>query len=150
VLVEAFGRAGRAALGRVVLSTQRQLVSVRAAGRLLVLDVLHYLAQVRGHASWEAHLAPCLASEAEQELAGQLIALASAPLDWARYRDTSAAELAALIAAKRAQQPPPALPEEPVVLKLLDALKQSVAAACAAAEVAVPKGRKPPGRRVTG
>jgi DNA end-binding protein Ku len=96
VLVEAFGRAGRAALGRVVLSTQRQLVLVRAVARLLVLDVLYYPAQVRSSVSWEAELAPGLASEAEQELAGQLIALASTPLDWTRYRDTSAEELAAL------------------------------------------------------
>ncbi|HEV3261070.1 MAG TPA: Ku protein [Gemmataceae bacterium] len=147
VLVEAFGRSGRAALGRVVLSTQRQLVLVRAAGRLLVLDVLHYPAQVRSQASWEAELAPCLASEAEQDLAGQLIALASAPLDWGRYRDTSAEELAALIDAKRAQQPPAARAEEPVVLKLLDALKQSVAAACETSAVASPKTRKPRSRR---
>jgi DNA end-binding protein Ku len=150
VLVEAFGRSGRAALGRVVLSTQRQLVLVRAAGRLLVLDVLHYPAQVRNLASWEAELAPCLASEAERDLAGQLIALASAPLDWARYHDTSVEELAALIAAKRAQQLPPAMREEPVVLKLLDALKQSVAAACEATAAAPPKARKPRGRRATG
>jgi DNA end-binding protein Ku len=151
VLVEAFGRAGRAALGRVVLSTQRQLVLIRAAGRLLVLDVLHYPAQVRSPASWEAELAPCVATAAEQDLAGQLIALASAPLDWTRYRDTSAEELAALIEAKRAQQLPAAVPEEqPVVLKLLDALKQSVAAACAATEETAPKGRKPRSRRVMG
>jgi DNA end-binding protein Ku len=151
VLVTAFGRAGRAALGRVVLSTQRQLVLVRAAGRLLVLDVLHYPAQVRSQASLDAELATCLASAAEQDLAGQLIALASAPLDWTRYRDTSAEELAALIEAKRAQQLPAAVPEEqPVVLKLLDALKQSVAAACAATEETAPKGRKPRSRRVMG
>jgi DNA end-binding protein Ku len=150
VLVEAFGRAGHAALGRVVLSTQRQLVLIRAAGRLLVLDVLHYPAQVRSPASWEAELAPCVASEAEQDLAGQLIALASAPLDWTRYRDTSAEELAALIEAKRAQQLPAVPEEQPVVLKLLDALKQSVAAACAATEETAPKRRKPRSRRVMG
>jgi DNA end-binding protein Ku len=150
VLAEAFGRSGRAALGRVVLSTQRQVVLVRALGRLLVLDVLHYPAQVRSLVSWQAELAPCLASEAERDLAGQLIALASAPLDWARFRDTSAEELAALIEARRAQQPPSALRQEPVVLKLLDALKQSVAAACEAREASPPKARKPRGRRATG
>ncbi len=34
----------------------------------------------------------------------QLIALASGPVDWGRYRDTSAEELAALVEAKRARQ----------------------------------------------
>jgi DNA end-binding protein Ku len=148
VLAEAMGRSDRAALGRVVLSNQRQLVLVRASGQLLVLDVLHYPAQVRNLASWEAELAPCPASSRSAWLAGQLIALASAPLDWSRYRDTSAEELAALIEVKRAQQPPPAAQDQPVVLKLLDALKQSVAAA--REEAAPPKARKPRGRRIMG
>src|SRR5207244_6935112 len=41
VLVAALQLAAKGALGQVVLSTQRQLVLVRPAGRLLVLDVLH-------------------------------------------------------------------------------------------------------------
>jgi DNA end-binding protein Ku len=152
VLVEALQHAGRAALGRVVLSNSRQLVLVRALGRLLVLDVLHYPAQVRNSASWEADLQPCTASDAERELAAQLIALASAPLDWTRYWDTSAEELAALVEAKRVQQAPASAPEEPVVLRLLDALKQSVAAVQngAAAQHGSPKPRKPRGKRASG
>jgi DNA end-binding protein Ku len=148
VLVDALQHAGQGALGRVVLSNQRQLVLVRPCSRLLVLDVLHYPSQVRSVASWEAELPPCAASDAERALAGQLIALAGGPVDWARYRDTSAEELAALIEAKRAQQPPAAAAEEPVVLRLLDALQQSVAAASRpTAPSAEPKTRKPRGRR---
>ena len=61
---------------------------------------------------------------------------------------TSAEELAALIEAKRAQRPPVAAAEEPVVLRLLDALQQSVAAAARPnAQSAEPKTRKPRGRR---
>jgi DNA end-binding protein Ku len=157
VLVEAFAHARRAALGRVVLSNQRQLVLVRALGRLLLLDVLHYPAQVRSNASWEADLPPCAASDAERELAAQLIRLASAPLDWTHYRDTSADELVALVEAKRVQQaPPPApapAPAEPTVLRLLDALKQSVAAAQSgggAQNDIASQPRKPRGKRATG
>jgi non-homologous end joining protein Ku len=73
--------------------------------------------------------------------------LASGPVDWTRYRDTSAEELAALIAAKRAEQPPPAAADEPVVLRLLDALKQSVAAARQGTGSAEPKVRKSRGRK---
>jgi DNA end-binding protein Ku len=150
VLAEAFAQAGQAALGRVVLSNQRQVVLVRTCGRLLVLDVLHYPAQVRSVAAWEADLPVCTATESERALAQQLIALASGPVDWGRYHDTSAADLAALIEAKRAQQPPQPAVDEPVVLSLLDALKQSVAAAQRAeAEPAAPKTRKPRGRKAS-
>jgi DNA end-binding protein Ku len=150
VLVEAFRQAGQAVLGRVVLSNQRQLVLVRPCGRVLVLDVLHYPAQVRSVAAWEADLPLCTATDSERALAGQLIALASGPVDWGRYRDSSAEELAALIAAKRAQQPPQAVVDEPVVLSLLEDLKQSMAAAQPeSAEPAAPKARKPRRRRAT-
>jgi DNA end-binding protein Ku len=77
VLVDAFRQAGQAALGRVVLSNQRQLVLVRPCSRVLVLDVLHYPAQVRSVAAWEADLPLCTATDSERALAGQLIALAS-------------------------------------------------------------------------
>ncbi len=150
VLVDAFKQASQGALGWVVLSNHRQLVLVRPCSRLLVLDVLHFPAQVRSAASWEADLPPSTATDQERDLAGQLIALASGPVDWTRYRDTSAEELAALIETKRVQQPPPAATEEPVALRLLDALQQSVAAALQGTESAEPKARKPRGRRATG
>jgi DNA end-binding protein Ku len=137
-------------LGRVVLSSQRQLVLVRPAGRLLVLDVLHYPGQVRSAAAWEADVPASAATDAERDLANQLIALASGAPDWARYRDTSAEELAALIEAKIAQRPAAAPADEPVVLRLLDALKQSVAAASDGISANGSKGRKPRGRRATG
>src|SRR5262245_50990259 len=47
VLVTALHKTGKAALGRVVWSSQRQLVLVRPCGRMLVVDVLHYPGQVR-------------------------------------------------------------------------------------------------------
>src|SRR5258707_13704547 len=122
VLVEALHQAGQGALGRVVLSNQRQLVLVRASSRLLVLDVLHYPSQVRNVGSWETDLSASAATDSERQLAGPLIALASGPVDWGRYRDTSAEELAALVEAKRARQPAPTAAGEPTVLRLLDAL----------------------------
>jgi DNA end-binding protein Ku len=111
VLAGAMQQAGQGALGRVVLSSQRQLVVVRPCGRLLVLDVLHYPAQVRSHAGYAAELACPATTEAERTLARQLLALVSAPLDWARYPDRRVEELAAVIQAKIAQQPP-GIPDE--------------------------------------
>jgi DNA end-binding protein Ku len=149
VLVEALHQTGQGALGRAVLSNQRQLVLVRASSRLLVLDVLHYPNQVRNVDSWEDDLPPSAATDSERQLVEQLIALASGPVDWGRYHDTSAEELAALVEAKRARQPAPTSAEEPTVLRLLDALKQSVAAARQGTESAMPKAPKARTRRVT-
>jgi non-homologous end joining protein Ku len=113
------------------------------------MDVLHYPAQVRTSAAWEADLVAGTATAGERELAAQLIALSSGPLDWARYRDTSAEELTALLEAKIADQPAAAPAEEPVaVLQLLEALKESVAAAGNGSQ-ATGKGRKPKARRAS-
>jgi DNA end-binding protein Ku len=153
VLTEALRAGGQGALGRVVLSSQRQLVLVRPAGRVLVLDVLHYPAQVRSAASWEAAVPACAPSAAERALANQLIALSSGAVDWGRYRDTNAEELAALLKTKIAQQPSTAPVDEPVVLSLLDALKQSVAQveqAETSSETTNSKARKSRARRKTG
>jgi DNA end-binding protein Ku len=151
VLAEALQETRKGALGRVVLSSQRQLVLVRAAGRLLVVHVLPYPAEVRNRAVWETDLPASTVSEAERELACQLIALASTPLDWTRYRDTSAEELAALIEAKVANQPSQTPAEEPVlVLHLMDALKQSIEQARNGSAEPAAKSRKPRGRRATG
>ena len=153
MLAEALCQAGQGALGRVVLCSQRQLVLVRPAGRVLVLDVLHYPAQVRSAACWEAAVPACAASETERALANQLIVLSSGPVDWGHYRETSTEELAALLQAKIAQQPPPAPAEEPVVLPLLDALKRSIAQVEQAetrAETTTAKARRPRARRRTG
>jgi len=74
-------------------------------------------------------------------------------LDWTRYPDRSAEELAALIQTKIAQQPPAAPAEEPLVLNLIEALKQSVAQASQAQgearTSAAPQSRKPRPRRRT-
>jgi len=149
VLVDALRQAGKAALGRVVFSGSRQLVLVRPSGRVLALDVLHYPAQVRLAASWEADVVASAATPEERALAAQLISRSSGPADWARYRDTSTEELAALLQAKVANQPPPAAAEEPAaILHLLEALQQSVAATDKSTP-ATNKSRKPRVRRAS-
>jgi DNA end-binding protein Ku len=129
VMAEALHQSSTWAIGRVVLSSHRNLVVVRPAGRLLLLDVLHYPAQVRPAPHGAGSLRAGLATAEELRLARQLIDAASGPLDWSRYRDTTAEELAALVQAKVAQQPLPAAADESgTMLQLLDALKQSVVA----------------------
>ena len=129
VLAEALEERGKWGLGRVVLSGHRHLVLIRPARQLLTVDVLHYPAQVRSAQTREAEIRPSTATAEERQLAGMLIDAASGTPDWARYRDTTAEELAALVEAKVANRPLAAPTDEPMaVLQLLDALKQSVAA----------------------
>lgn len=137
------------ALGRVVLGGHRQLVLVRPVGRLLALDVLHYPAQVRATASWEVELPDTAISAEEMQLAAQLVRASASPPDWARYRDTNAEELAALLQAKAAGHLPTTAPEPATEMQpLLEALRQSVAAAVAP-ESHPPLARKPRARRGT-
>ena len=130
VLAQAMQKRNCWAVGRVVMSGQRQLVLVRPAGRLLSVHVLHQPRQVRAAASWEADLSDGAGTEEELQLADMLIDAARRPLDWSDYPDDTAQQLTALVEAKIAGQPLVAPAEEPAqVLQLLDALKQSVASA---------------------
>jgi DNA end-binding protein Ku len=136
VLAEAMRQAGSWAIGRVVFSGNRSLVLVRPTSRVLVLDVLYYPAQLRAAQDCADQLSG-LATAEELQLARQLIQAASGPLDWSRYRDSSAEELAALVQAKVANQAFTPVTAEPIaILQLLDALKQSVAATTAPASAA--------------
>src|SRR5262249_30757139 len=144
------------AVGRMVLSGHRRLVVVRPAGTVLSLHVLHYPAQVRPPAPWQA--GPV--SAAEQDLAAQLIDAGTRSVDWSTYRDDRAEQLAALAQAALDKRPLTPAPAEPVpLLPLLQALHQSVAAARAqpappppaagngVAPPRRPKGKRPPARR---
>lgn len=130
LLAEAMHQRSKWAVGRVAMSGHRQVVVVRPHGRMLAMDVLHDPGQLRSSAWLEAELQPLETSPEELQLAGMLIDSASGAVDWAQYRDDMPDKLAALVEAKVAgrELAPPA--EEPLqVLKLLDALKQSVACA---------------------
>ena len=122
MLRESLVQKARWAVGRLVLSGQRQLVLLRPAGTLLLLHVLHYPQTIRAAARPSS--GRC-GNGPEMQLAAQLIDAASGPVDWSAYSDSTATELRALVEAKIQGQAPP--PAEPVVLPLLEALQQSVA-----------------------
>ena len=143
MLVAALQERGRWGLGGVTLSGNRQLVLVRPSGRLLAMDVLHYPAQLRSRTVLEAELDERGGSEEELRLAGLVIDAASRPVvDWQQYRDDTADKIRSLVEAKIEGRPLQAQPEESFqVLKLLDALQQSVAAASPQPAPASPAGR---------
>jgi DNA end-binding protein Ku len=116
----------RWALGRVVLASQRHLVLLRAVPEVLVLHVLHYPELIR--TSPALVTSPLAGAAAELQLAGQLLEAASGAVDWHDYHDQAAEELRALVQAKLAGQQATADDSARMVLPLLEALQQSVAA----------------------
>ncbi len=130
VLQAALRSQGKAALGRITLSGHRHMALVRPTGRLLPPHLLHDPAQVRSFTALEAGLREAAVSPEEERLATMLVDSITGTIDWTRLRDDTAEKLSALIEAKIAGQPCITPAEEPMqVLQLLDALKQSVAAA---------------------
>src|SRR5262249_32088801 len=105
VLSQALRERRKWAVGRVALFGRRQLAWARPAGNVLTLHVLHYPAQVRPAAPWEAQLRAGQVSAAEKDLAGKLIDAGSQPLDWSAYRDDRAEQLAALAQAALEKRP---------------------------------------------
>jgi DNA end-binding protein Ku len=150
VLAEAMQNANKWALGKVVLSALRQLVLVRPQEKVLVMDVLHYPRQVHAAANYSAELGASGASAEELRLIRKLVDSASGPVDWSRYRDDRAEELTALIDAKIAEQPAMATANGAVgAVQLLDALKESVAAAQKGAAQANSRVQQPRSKRRT-
>jgi DNA end-binding protein Ku len=154
VLAQAMQQRRKWALARGLFSTRRVLALVRPAGRLLVVHVLHFPAQLHSSAGWEGELQAGTATPAEEELAGQLIDASSQPVTWAAYQDDTAAQLARLVEARlQGQSAEPAAPEEVPVQSLLEALTHSVAqalpsppTASAAAPAGSPGSKKARGR----
>ena len=145
LLHQALHGCGKVALGRIVLSGHRHVALVRPTQRLLALHLLHDPTQVRSGSTLEASLRDGAPSQEEQQLAAMLIDSTTAAIDWSKYRDDTAEKLAALIEAKIAGHQWVAPAEEPVqVLQLLDALKQSVAAAGAKTKKVRGKSPKQP------
>jgi non-homologous end joining protein Ku len=115
------------------------------AGTALLLQVLHYPEQVRA-CPLAARPRPDAAAE-ELRLAGMLIDAAGGAVDWGAYRDQAAQELRALIDIKLQGQPAAAPEPDRMVLPLLEALQQSVAAAAPADDAAAARAQARPPRK---
>jgi DNA end-binding protein Ku len=149
VLQTAMAQRGCWALGRMVLGGHRQVVLVRAAAAVLVLQVLHYPEHLKAYPRAAGPQTGEPGVSEELRLAGVLIEATSGEVDWGAYRDTTAQELRALVEAKlqghKAQEGGPTR----ALLPLLEALQQSVAAAQTQGETAG-RGKQRVGRRRSG
>jgi DNA end-binding protein Ku len=130
LLLSAMKETGMAALGRMVIRGNENLVLVRPKGDALVLETLFLAADVRSQAEIDEAVEGIRVSEPELDLARQLID--SLVGEWepseleSEYRENLREMLEAKLAGEEITVPEP-VAEAPVV-DLMEALKKSVAA----------------------
>ena len=130
VLVDAMRERRKWAVGRVTLGGKRTPALLRSAGPQLILHVLLYPQQCRSSPAVSTDGMAMTPQCAERDLAGQLIDAHTTPINWSDYRDDSAEHLTALVQSTLAgHAPAEQIVEEATVLRLFDALQQSVALA---------------------
>ncbi len=130
------------ALGKIILSGREQLVLVRTRGDMLMLTVLHVAKKVKGADVFADEAPPADTTDEERSLAQTLIEASTIEeFDYGHYTDEYVERLGELIQLKIDGQEVVAAPdpEEPKIINLMDALKQSVAAAQAAGGAAPAK-----------
>ena len=138
LLVRALCEAGMAAVGTFVLWGKEHLCLVRALDDALVLETLFYAEDIRSRAEIGEAVAGVEVTDAEFDMARQLVQSLAGAFDPADYRNEHRAQLRALLEAKAAGQEiawPEPEPEAPV-LDLMEALRQSLAVAKPAGEPA--------------
>lgn len=126
---------GVCALAQVILSGREQLVLLRPVDGLITMVVLQHEARVKPVDEYTDLVEEQELSQDEKNLANTLIQASTLQeFDYAKYKDEYVGELKRLIQLKVEGQEIVQAPdhEEPKILNLMDALKQSVAAAQAA------------------
>lgn len=132
LLLTAMERAGRVAVGRLVLRTKEHLVAIRPAQGVLMLHTLFFGDEVVESSSLPWYGRQQDPSERELTMAEQLIGMLAVDWDPARYRDEYRERALELIASK-APEAEPTASEEPAALRpgvaeLMSALEESVRA----------------------
>lgn len=136
ILRETLARTGRIAIASVVIRTRQHIVALIPDGDALVLDVLRFAHELRGVEDLELpgrDLQELNVTEAELELADQLVAAMIGPWEPEAYRDTYRDDVMALIRQKietgEVAAPPPVPEEAPAggqVVDIMSLLKRSV------------------------
>ena len=130
LLLEALTETGKAAIGKLVLSSKEHLVLLRPAGRTLAIELLFYPEDVRSKAEIEERMEGVKTTKAELEMAKQLVDSLTEPFDAKAYENEHKRELMALIERKQAGEVIEIAPEAPAqaepVPDLMSALKASL------------------------
>lgn len=130
LLVEAMKETGKAAIGKIVLSSKEHLVLLRPSGRTLVVELLFYPEDVRSKAEIEERMEGVDTTKAELEMASQLVESLTQQFDPSQYENEHKRELMALIERKLAGEEIAVPSEAPAAAKpapdLMSALKASL------------------------
>ena len=131
LLREAMARAGKVGIGRFVLRDREHLVMLKTEGRAIVLIQLRFAASVRSAAELDLP-AKADVPENQMKLALELIKKFEGPFKPEAYKDSYAAELKAIIAAKAKGKTvhlkKEEAPRETEVEDILSKLKESLSA----------------------
>ena len=132
LLLRALEETGMAAVGRFVLWGKENLCLVRPLEDTIVLETLYYAEDIRSAAEISEAVGETEVNDQELAMARQLVESLAGSFDASAYRNTYRDELRAMLDAKVSGEeivwPEPTAPEAPVI-DLMQALKQSVAAA---------------------
>jgi DNA end-binding protein Ku len=131
LLLRTLQDAEMAAIGRFVLWGKENLCLVRALDSALALETLYYAEDIRSRAEITEAVEDTEVSDAELTMARQLVESLAGGFDPADYRNSYRDEVRAMLEAKLEGQEivsPEPQPEAPVI-DLMEALRQSVAAA---------------------
>lgn len=133
LLVEAMKETGKAAIGKIVLSSKEHLVLLRPSGRTLVVELLFYPEDVRSKAEIDEQMEGVKTTKAELGMAAQLVDSLTQPFEPGQYENEHKRELMALIERKLAGEEIAIAPEAPAAAEpapdLMSALKASLAQA---------------------
>jgi DNA end-binding protein Ku len=137
---QAMAEESRHAIGRAVISGKEKVVLLRPVENVLSMSVLQYEPQVKQPSAFEDELVKVDSSKEELKLTKSLIeALSRDDASLSDYKDEYTDKMTQLIEAKvqgKELVSPPAA-EEPQIINLMDALKESVS------RVKKPEAKKP-------
>jgi DNA end-binding protein Ku len=129
LLVEAMKRTGKAALGKIVMSSREHVVLLRPAGDTLVAELLFYPEDVRSKAEIDERVGEIEVTDQELTMATQLVESLARPFEPKEFENEHKRELLALIERKLSGEEVPVAaepaPAEPVP-DLMAALKASI------------------------
>jgi DNA end-binding protein Ku len=150
LLARGMADAGVQAVAKVVIARREQLVAVRPTDGLLEMTALHFDKQVKAPVEFEGQLKPQDLGKEELQLAHTLIEASRLPaLDLAAYPDAYGDQLTKLIRLKLEGEEVVQAPEreEPKILNLMEALKESVAQAQAGERKMAPSVKQTAARK---
>ena len=130
VMLEAMRAQKRYAVARVVFSGRAQVCVVHPTENILAMTLLSYESELKLPSAFEDEIKQVTPAREEQKLASTLISAATdEDFDLAQYKDEYTNRLTKLVEgkAKRAKKlVGPAHEEQPAIINLMDALKQSL------------------------